>query len=43
MPTAVLASMLATQYDADPEFVAAAVLLSTMLSPLTLTPLLAAL
>ena len=43
MPTAVLASMLATQYDADPEFVAAAVLLSTVLSPLTLTPLLAAL
>lgn len=43
MPTAVLASILATQYDADPEFVAAAVLLSTLLSPLTLTPLLAAL
>lgn len=43
MPTAVLASMLATQYDADPEFVAAAVLFSTVLSPLTLTPLLAAL
>lgn len=43
MPTAVLSSILATQYETEPEFVAASVLLSTLLSPLTLTPLLSAL
>lgn len=41
MPTAVLSILLATQFDSEPEFVAASVLLSTILSPLTLTPLLA--
>jgi predicted permease len=40
MPTAVLSTILATQFDTEPEFVSAAVLLSTILSPLTLTPLL---
>jgi predicted permease len=43
MPTAVLASILANRYDSDPEFVAGAVLLSTILSPITLTILLAVL
>jgi len=40
MPTAVLATILATEYDAEPAFVTTAVLASTLLSPLTLTPLL---
>ncbi|MCJ7566666.1 MAG: AEC family transporter [Anaerolineales bacterium] len=40
MPTAVLAFILALQYDTEPEFVTGAVLVSTLLSPLTLTPLL---
>lgn len=40
MPTAVLASILATQYEVEPEFVSGAILLTTILSPLTLTPLL---
>jgi malate permease and related proteins len=43
MPTAVLASILANRYDSEPEFVAGAVLLSTLLSPITLTVLLAVL
>jgi len=41
MPSAVLATILATEYDAQPNFVTAAVFTSTLLSPLTLTPLLA--
>jgi len=40
MPTAVLATILATEYDAEPGFVTTAVFASTLLSPLTLTPLL---
>jgi predicted permease len=43
MPTAVLNSILAAQYDAEPEFVSSAILVTTVLSPLTLTPLLQAL
>jgi predicted permease len=43
MPTAVLASILANRYDSEPDFVAGAVLLSTLLSPITLTVLLAVL
>ncbi|MCC6652207.1 MAG: AEC family transporter, partial [Candidatus Eisenbacteria bacterium] len=41
MPTAVLATILATEYDVEPGFVTSVVLLTTILSPLTLTPLLA--
>jgi malate permease and related proteins len=41
MPTAVLATVLATEYDLDPSFVTTAVVISTFLSPFTLTPLLA--
>ena len=40
MPTAVMSTILATEYDAEPAFVTTAVLTSTLLSPLTLTPLL---
>lgn len=40
MPTAVLASIIAIHYDTEPEFVTGAVLVSTLLSPITLTPLL---
>ena len=40
MPTAVLSIILATEYDAEPAFVTTAVFSSTILSPLTLTPLL---
>ena len=40
MPTAVLATILATEYDTEPAFVTTAVFASTLLSPLTLTPLL---
>ena len=40
MPTAVLATILATEYEAEPAFVTSAVFVSTLLSPLTLTPLL---
>ncbi len=40
MPTAVMAIVLATEFDTQPEFVTSAVLVSTLVSPLTLTPLL---
>lgn len=40
MPTAVLTTVLATQFDAEPSFVSTAVIVTTLLSPLTLTPLL---
>jgi predicted permease len=40
MPTAVMSTILATEYDAEPAFVTTAVFASTLLSPLTLTPLL---
>jgi hypothetical protein len=41
MPTAVLTTVLATEFNAEPSFVSATVLLTTILTPLTLTPLLA--
>jgi malate permease and related proteins len=41
MPTAVLTTVRATEYDAQPSFVTSAVFISTLLSPLTLTPLMA--
>jgi malate permease and related proteins len=41
MPTAVITTILAVEYDLDSAFVTATVLLSTLLSPLTLTPLIA--
>jgi predicted permease len=40
MPTAVLSTILATEFDVEPAFVTSAVFSSTLLSPLTLTPLL---
>jgi predicted permease len=40
-PTAVLATVLSTEFDAEPAFVTTVVFTSTLLSPLTLTPLLA--
>jgi len=41
VPTAVLTTVLATEFDLQPAFVTTAVVTSTLLSPLTLTPLLA--
>ncbi|MEK9165122.1 MAG: AEC family transporter, partial [Chloroflexota bacterium] len=41
MPTAVIATILAVEYDIDPLFVTSVVLVATLLSPLTLTPLIA--
>ena len=41
MPVAVTTTILATEFDTEPTFVTAAVLITTLLSPLTLTPLLA--
>lgn len=40
MPSAVLTTIVATEYDVEPSFVTAVVFISTLLSPLTLTPLL---
>jgi predicted permease len=40
MPSAVVCIVLATQYDTEPSFTTSAVFLTTLLSPLTLTPLL---
>lgn len=40
MPTAVMTTILGTEYNVKPELVTAIVFLSTILSPLTLTPLL---
>lgn len=40
MPTAVLTTVLATEFDTQPSFVTTAVFVTTLLSPLTLTPLL---
>jgi predicted permease len=39
-PTMVMTTLLATEYDVEPSFVTAAVFTSTLLSPLTMTPLL---
>jgi len=41
MPAAVMSTILATEFDAEPTFVTTAVLITTLLSPFTLTPLLA--
>jgi malate permease and related proteins len=41
MPVAVVTTILALEFDASPDFVTSAVFLSTVLSPLTLTPLIA--
>ena len=43
MPSAVVTTVLATEYDVEPDFVTAVVFISTVASPLTLTPLLAGL
>ena len=40
MPSAVLCIILATEYDLEPELVTSVVFFTTLLSPLTLTPLL---
>jgi hypothetical protein len=40
-PTMVMTTLLAVEYDVEPSFVTAAVFTSTLLSPLTMTPLLA--
>ncbi|MEO6624373.1 MAG: AEC family transporter, partial [Burkholderiaceae bacterium] len=41
MPTAVITTILAVEYDLDTAFISGAVILSTLLSPLTLAPLIA--
>jgi predicted permease len=41
MPSAVICTILAAEYDAEPDFVTAVVVVTTLASPLTLTPLLA--
>ena len=41
MPVAVLTTILATEFETEPTYVTTAVLVTTLLSPLTLTPLLA--
>ncbi len=41
MPTAVITTILAVEYDLDSAFITGTVLISTLLSPLTLTPLIA--
>ncbi len=41
MPVAVMTTILATEFETEPSFVTSAVLITTLLSPLTLTPLLA--
>lgn len=41
MPAAVLNTMLATEFEAEPSFVSAVVFITTVLSPFSLTPLLA--
>jgi predicted permease len=43
MPTAVITSILASEYGVEPALVSSVILLTTLLSPLTLTPLLAVL
>jgi predicted permease len=41
MPTAVTTTVLATEYNVEPSFVSTVVVISTLLSPITVTPLLA--
>jgi predicted permease len=43
MPVAVTTSILAMKFDSAPDFVMSAIFLSTLLSPLTLTPIIAVL
>ena len=40
MPTAVMTTVLATEYNLEPSLVTAIIFINTILSPLTLTPLL---
>jgi hypothetical protein len=40
MPTAVLATVIATEFDVEPQYVTGVVFITTLLSPLTITPLL---
>lgn len=40
-PTAVMTSIIALEYEVEPDFVTGAILVSTILSPLTITPLIA--
>ncbi|MCZ7552881.1 MAG: hypothetical protein B6D39_07120 [Anaerolineae bacterium UTCFX2] len=40
MPTAVITTLLSTEYDANPAFASSAVFITTIISPLTITPLL---
>jgi len=41
MPTAVITTILAIEYELDTQMVAGTVILTTLLSPLTITPLIA--
>jgi hypothetical protein len=41
VPAAIFTTVLATQYDVEPAFVTTVVFISTLISPLTMTPLLA--
>lgn len=41
MPTAVTTTVLAIEFDVEPEFVTSVVFLSTLISPITLTPIIA--
>jgi predicted permease len=41
MPVAVITTILALEFELAPEFVTSAVFISTLASPLTLTPLIA--
>ena len=41
MPTAVITTILAIEYELDAQMVTGTVILTTLLSPLTLTPLIA--
>jgi predicted permease len=41
MPSAIITIVLATEYDVEPTFVTSAVFVTTLLTPLTVTPLLA--
>jgi malate permease and related proteins len=40
MPTAVITTVLSSEYNAEPAFVATAIFVTTLLSPITLTPIL---
>jgi predicted permease len=41
MPTAVVSTLIATEYETEPQLVTSTVLLSTLLSPITLSVLIA--